>query len=507
MRALGDRQIWRNAYPRGGILATRLAQRLMKHARSGDAQAQVNLARLYLSGGEGLAANHQAALHWLSLAAQAGFAEADALIAECVALDRAGSELHQFTEACERAAARGRSEGHCALGDIYASRSDTPADLGKAKTAYRAAARAGHVAAARKLGLVLAQDAPPELADPNEEAARWLRSAAAAGDQAAARGLGKLLWRNGDGKAVRWLEPEARRGDAGAMYRLGEILCKEPEHEPAQLGAYWLERAARKGHPLALWRYGRLHVKSFGHAATGLPHSPLRAVRLLKRAAAAGASQALWDLARIYELPRFSRRNLGRARKYLEQAASAGIGEAELELGKRLSRHKNDRGAWLAAGHWLSRASEQGSSEASAALGRIADRAPDWSPAAVGRQEEFLYTIRARHPRIATRLELAARFGLSPREMLFINPLELDRGWGIEVDLSAHFKRTPWRLVIIESEDQRLALKSADEALFAADSSSPDLTALSTTGRARQLGAVCRPLRVDPALFVRGWKA
>lgn len=486
-------------------MATRLAQRLMKGARTGDAQAQLSLGKIYLSGGEGLAANHNAALHWFVHAAREGLAEADMLIAECVALDCAGTEIQVHLEACQRAAAQGHAAGHCALGDIYAARSGSAPDLDKAEAAYRAAARAGHHAAARKLGLLLAQHPRPEASRTSDEAAHWLQLAASAGDRSAAQGLGKLLWHNGDYKAARWLEPEAQRGDPEAMYRLGEILCRQSDAERAQRGAYWLERAARKGHAQALWRFGRLHIREFSDARTGLPHSPLQASRLLERAAAQGVSQAFWDLARIYEIPRFSRRDLGKARQYLEQAARAGITEAELELGKRLSRYKNDRGAWIAAGHWLSRAREKGSSEAGALLARIADRAFAWPQATVLQQEEALNAIRERQPIVAARLELAARFGLSAREMLFINPLDIDRAWGIEVDLFRYFKRMPWRLVMIESEQQRLALRRACEAFLAVDDSSLDLSALSTTARARQLKAVCTRLAVAPSLFVHNW--
>ena len=489
-------------------MATRRAQQLLKGARSGDIEAQLGLGRIYLSGGEGLPANHRAALQWLAQAAQSGHAEADALIAECVALDRAGPQLHLYQDACERAAAQGHPEGLCALGDIYAASAAADSDRSKAHEAYRAAAQAGSALAARKLGLLLAQDAPPESPGASGEAVHWLHTAAAAGDSQAAKSLGTLLWHNGDHKAARWLEPQAQSGDVDAMYRLGEILCRQNDGERARRGAFWLERAARGEHPQALWRYGRMHVRSSpGDALSGLPYSPLQASRLLERAAAAGASEAYWDLARIYEMPRFSRRNLAKARQYLEQAANAGIAEAELELGKRLTRYKNDRGAWISAGRWLSRSARKGSGEATALLERIAGRAPAWPADIERRQDETLDALRERHPTLGARLELAARFGLSAREMLFIDPPGIDREWAIEIDLNSHFKRVPWRLVLIESERQRLALNRAAEAFLDADPGTPELSAVSTMGRARQLGAICLRLNVDPALFVRNWKA
>ena len=358
-------------------MATRLAQRLIKTARSGDTEAKVSLGKLYLFGGEGLAANEKAALHWLSQAAHEGLAEANVLIAECVARGSAGNEIHHYKNACQQAAEQGHPAGFCALGDIYASPSDQVVDLERAREAYLKAAQSGHLGAATKLGLLLANEGEERLREASNEAARWLKLAADAGDQGAAQGLGKLLWRNGDCEAARWLEPDARRGSPEAMYCLGEILCRQGDRARAEQGVYWLEQAARNDHPLGLWLYGRMHVRQLGGSDSVLPHSPLQAARLLERAAAHGVSKALWDLARIYEMPRFSRRDPGRARQYLEQAAHAGVAEAQLELGRRLARYKNDHSAWITAGRWLSSAGEQGNEDAVALLERIADRAPD----------------------------------------------------------------------------------------------------------------------------------
>jgi TPR repeat protein len=488
-------------------MATRLALQLIKGAKNNDALAQLALGKLYLSGGEGLAANNEAALQWLLRAARAGIADAELLIAERVALDCAGPQVHRYMEACQHAAALGHAAGYCALGNIYSSRVDAAVDLGKAQAAYRVAAHAGYVPAARKLGLLLAKDAQLETARDSEEARHWLQSAAATGDRLAAQGLAELLWRNGDDEAAQWLELEAQAGDPEAMYRLGEILCRQLDAEQARRGAYWLDRAVRKGHARALWRYGRLHVNSFSSAPTGLTHSLLKASRLLERAAAAGVSEALWDLARIYKMPQFSRRDVGKARGYLEQAASAGICEAELKLGKRLTRYKNNRPALIEAGRWLNSAGKKGSSEAKVILERISQRASAWSLATIRRQEEILDSIRNDHPIVAARLELAARFGLSTREMVFINPLDADRAWCLEVDLSKYFKRKLWRLVLIESTDQRLALRRACEAFLAAGSSQLDLMGLTTRDKARHLAAALLRLSVDPSLFVHNWRA
>ena len=425
------------------------------------------------------------ALIWLSRAAKADIIEAASLIADRVALDCAGSAIHQYLEPCQRVAALGIASGHCALGKIYSSQISAADCLDKAEAAYRTAAQAGHIPAARELGMLLARQSKPDEGGRGNNARHWLQMAAVAGDQQAVRALAELLWRAGD----------------------REILCNEADKEKAQRGAYWLERAVRKGHGRATWRYGRLHVRDFRSAPTGLPHSFVQASRLLERAAAAGVSEALWDLARIYKMEGFSRRDIHKARDYLEKAANAGICEAELELGKHLARYKNDRPMWIAAGRWLSRAAEAGLSEASVILERISTRAPDWPPAVVLKQTEILENIRDEHPIVAARLELAARFGLTARETLFINPLNADHGWCLEVDLCKYFKQKLWRLVTIDSADQRLALERACAAFLAPGKSNLDLRGLSTRTRAFQMEAILLPLLVDISWFVRNWKA
>ncbi|MBS3916834.1 MAG: hypothetical protein KGZ31_03990, partial [Sulfuritalea sp.] len=57
-------------------MASRKAQALIKAARTGDGAARLALGRLYLAGGEGLAASPQAAFHWLAQAAAGGSMEA-----------------------------------------------------------------------------------------------------------------------------------------------------------------------------------------------------------------------------------------------------------------------------------------------------------------------------------------------------------------------------------------------------------------------------------------------
>lgn len=482
-------------------MATRLSQRLIKDARADSPLGQLNLGKLYLFGGEGLAANNDAALHWLTRAARAGMQEAALLVAECIPVERVGAKGKDYLSACQQAAALGSAAAHCGIGDILKL-----TNLHGAFDAYRVAAENGYVPAARKLGLLLI--AHPELDYGQGKGAKyWLTVAASAGDRQAIQGLADLLWRAGDIKAEKWLEAEAIAGETEAMYRLGELLYTQGKPEEINRAIYWLENAARKSHARALWRYGRLHVKAFSFVPTGLPHSPLQAARLLERAAALGVPEAIWDLARIHEIPGFSRRCLARAREYLERAAQAGVPEAELELGMRLAKYKNDRRAWLEAGAWLSRAAKRGSIEANVALMRISEHAPEWPADKIAEQEETLNTICTEHPIIAARLRLAACFGLSTREMLFIDPLDADRDWCLNVDLSMHFKYKPWRLVAIDSLRQRRAIEHTRATFLTTKASIFHLAGTTTRDRARKLESILTSLAITPSLFLRDWKS
>lgn len=482
-------------------MATRISQRLIKDARANNPLAQLNLGKLYLFGGEGLAANHDAALHWLSRAAQAGMQEAALLIAERIPVEHVGVKGTDYLSACRQAAALGSAAAHCNIGDSLAA-----TNLHAAFDAYCVAAENGYVPAARKLALLLV--AHPELDyDQGKGAKYWLNIAAAAGDRQSIHALADLLWRAGDIKAEKWLEIEATSGETEAMYRLGELLYVQGKQEGGKRAAYWFEKAARKAHARALWRYGRLHVRLFSSTPTGLPHSPLQAARLLERAAALGVPEAIWDLARIYEMPGYSKRCLARAREYLERAARAGVLEAELELGRRLAKYKNDQRAWLDAGVWLSRAAERGSIEASVLLMRISDHAPEWPADRVVEQEKALGKICTDHPIIAARLGLAACFGLSTREMLFIDPIDAEQKWCLNVDLSKHFKYKPWRLVAIDTLRQRQALKHARETFLTTKASVLHLGGATTRDRARKLELILTSVVIAPSLFLRDWKS
>jgi len=478
---------------------------LIKSARNGDAEAQLAMGRLYLTGGEGLAANPFAAANWFSRAWKSGRAEAAVYMAEGIPPPSGASNVMamDYVDACQAAAAQGSAIASFHLGELLSAGRGVMQDREAALAAFARAAEGGHAAAARRLGELLADggvESDPAIVR------RWLEQAAERGDAAAARRMADLLWQERDVAAIPWLMPLAEAGEAEAMCRLGELLLAEGD--TAQ-GGRWLKRAAQRNHARALWLYGRAHARrllALDAPVPDVPSSPLTAARLLERAADQNWAPACWDLANIFEHAGFSRRDLRAAREYLERAARAGIPEAQLALGKRLAARAGDMPAWLAAGRWLELALDAGQAHAEQSLATIADCAPQWPSEVHSAQRRLLPLLAAERPRLAARLALAASFGLTTRETVFFDPVGAgaDQGWCLRVDLSAHFRYRPWRLVRIESAEQRETLAVARETFMR--TVVDDLSGNDTRRRARQLDAVARAQCVDPALFVADWR-
>lgn len=478
-------------------MATRKAQALIKAARSGNTASRLALGRLYLSGGEGLAASQAAAFHWLAMAMDDGCAESAHDIATHIQ-PAAAADLAAYARACRKAAENGSATAWRVLGELALQGHGMPADPEAALAAFRKAAAAGDKAAAGRLGAVLAD------LGGGGEACIWLERAAENGDAEAGRRLGELLWRAGDAAALPWLRTAASAGDMESACRLGEMLSGL-EGETSPEGIAWLERAAYKGHTRALWRYGRLYALRIGRHGlkrpVGLPScSRKTAARLLERAAEAGIDEAWWDLSRLYSRPDFAGRDLARARQCLERGARSGVPAAQLALGERLAAHKGDLKSLLEAGRWLSYALQSGEAGAAPVLETLAGAAPPRAADLERRQEAVLAEIEAAHPAVAARLRLAACFGLDPREALFLDPGAADQGWCLLADVGKHFTYKPWRLVRIDAEAQRRALSClrtafADERIAATDLSG------SMRDRKRKLETLLRQFALDSDPF------
>ncbi|MDP1956874.1 MAG: hypothetical protein Q8J75_01695, partial [Rhodocyclaceae bacterium] len=231
----------------------------------------------------------------------------------------------------------------------------------------------------------------------------------------------------------------------------------------------------------------------------GLRADPGRAIPLLERAAATGVVEAWWDLARIYDLPRFAGRDPRRARECLERAAREQVAPAQLALGLRLAAREKDLTAWLAAGRWLALALEAGETDATDALAGIADSA---TAASTDATATALAAVRGVSPLVAARLGLASEFALTEREALCLDMTRADQGWCLLADVSAHFRYKPWRLIHVERASQRAALAEAAAVCRDSKLAANDLAG-ELRARSRRLARLLDNLTIDAALFFR----
>ncbi|WP_020653762.1 tetratricopeptide repeat protein [Massilia niastensis] len=495
-------------------MANREELAIIRHARSGQAAAQLELGKLYLFGSVGLPQSLPTALHWLERAARQECPPAWQLIGNHIPFElaqRSGQALLPWYE-------RAYDDGSVHAGLVFAqlvlgggAGVDAQARA-KALCALEEAARAGFPHAQ----WLLAQQPGGAGADPGLAlAAASAATAATAAPVAAAgparRGPARTLAQSGG-----WLRRAADSGVAPAQYTLlgqaweagqwrdflvralplaralvrmraeqGEVQRFAPDEitllsrcarlldghgaghgvapEPGEPDNFWeLAAAEHDRHAqLALGlRCARMQVDGRRVAAgEGGAANFKKAIRWLTLAGEQGLAQAWYALSRIYIKPEFSQRNVADAQKYLERAAGMGYRAAQLECGHiawraRRENECND----VRAVFWLQKAAAQGSAEALALLGKIAPRPASSLYTETGRLLAARPGLESAHPLLAARLELAALFSLTRAEALLLDVGAADQGHCLVIDIRASYGRSKRRLVLVESRHERQAL-------------------------------------------------
>jgi uncharacterized protein len=475
-------------------MANREELAVIRGARAGRPQAQLELGKLYLFGSAGLPKSLPTALHWLDRAARQDCAEAWQLIGSHIPLELAQQSTEPVTGWYERA----WEDGNLRAGLVYAQLvlaqqgAPRPAVRDKAARALEDAARAGFADAqwllARQAGA--AERARPAAAASQPVAGRevavagqrWLRRAADAGVAPARFAVLEQDWI--DGKHEAYLAralPLARavvqavdaRGRAGRLapdeVRLLSRCARVAAagQVPGDLVAAELQR---------FWELAAAEHDRHAQLALGLAHARMqvdgkrvalgagsanfkKAIRWLALAGEQGLAEAWYALSRIYVKPEFSQRNVADAQKYLERAAEMGYRAAQLECGLNAWRaRRENEGNDVRAVYWLQKAAAQGCTEAGAALARIAPR-PDTPPyTETGQLAACIPALADTQPLLAARLELAALFRLSRAEALLLDIKAADRGHCLVVDIRASYGRSKRRLVVIETAQERQAL-------------------------------------------------
>jgi TPR repeat protein len=478
-------------------MANREELAIIRGARAGRAQAQLELGKLYLFGSAGLPKSLPTALHWLDRAAQQGCAEAWQLIGSHVPLELAQQSQRPVAAWYERA----WEDGSARAGLVYAQMvlaqpAPRSGARDKALCALEEAAQAGfaeaqwllarHQGAEADAGRAPAPAAVPVTPAPEPAAPvgqRWLRRAAENGVAEARFALLEQEWEQGDhagylARAVplaRTLAQAAEaRGRAGPRLapdevkllsrcaRLAAAGALEHDLTAPELQRFWdLAAAEHDRHAqlaVGLW-CARMQVDGKRVAAGNGSANFKKAIRWLTLAGEQGLAQAWYALSRIYVKPEFSQRNVGDAQKYLERAAEMGYREAQLECGLSAwrARRENENND-VRAVYWLQKAAAQDCAEAAAALRKIAPRPGTPAYTETGQLSAHAASLAESHPLLAARLELAALFRLTRAEALLLDVQAADRGHCLVIDIRSSYGRSKRRLVLVETAAERQSL-------------------------------------------------
>jgi TPR repeat protein len=471
-------------------MANREELAIIRGARSGRAEAQLALGKLYLFGSAGLPKSLPTALHWLDRAAQQDCADAWQLIGSHIplelALQSARPVAHWYERAYDAGIVRaGLVFAQMALGEPASAR-PSAALQSKAWRALEDAAHAGFPEAqwllARQQGAAATTEAgatgAAEGAGVPPGMQRWLRRAADSGVAEARFALLEQAWETRQWQA--YLEralPQARAlaeaaqapGKGGARLAPHEVtllsrcarVLADVQALPVdadELRRFWeLAAAEHDRHAqlaLGLW-HARMQIDGKRIAAGAGSANFKKAIRWLTLAGEQGLAEAWYALSRIYIKPEFSQRNVGDAQKYLERAAEMGYRDAQLECGSNAWRaRRENEGNDVRAVYWLQQAAAQGCPKAAAALRKIAPRPRAGLYPEMAAPRDLADT----HPLLAARLELAALFNLSRAEALLLDVKAADRGHCLVVDIRASYGRSKRRLVLVETAHERQSL-------------------------------------------------
>jgi TPR repeat protein len=436
-------------------MATRDLIRIRGMARRGDAAAQMELGRLYLSGAPGHAPSLSAALIWLERAARQGLDGASELIGRRIPATMA----------------RVHADPHFML------------------RCYHQATDAGCTTAPRTLTQWLLGPPPyPDDAAALERVGKWVRMMADSGDASAVALLAEAL---ASGRLPTWHAEEVSHyqqlmaatnqstnasSERATMLALVHKLDLAPE-EAQYLFQYYLNaqstapnfddaiqalhRAARQGIAQAQYSYG-LWLGKVDQEGQRLPLSRSDgipkvgpAVVWLRLAAEQSYADAWFVLAMLHRNARFACHDHAQYLYCLHRAAQLGCARAQTYLGRRLWRSRRAGiSHWLEAAYWLWRAAKAGDEEALTLLPKTMGHAPTmtpWDPL-------VHYLDNQPHAQVALelgiRLRLAAAFGLNTSEMLYASPHGGQHEHCLMVEVGPQDHHIP-RLIAIETDAQR----------------------------------------------------
>lgn len=317
---------------------------LEEQAKNGNADAQVELGRLYWKGERGVKKDYAEAVKWFQKAVDKGNVYGKFLLGQCYD-DGIGVEKN-YTKAytlynevyyeLDKMAEAGDVKAQTYLG-IYYLRTDFTDHLHTldpkklAFTAFKDAALQGYVLAYCCLGLCYEKGYG--VTQSYAEAMKWYRLAAEQGRADAQYNLG-LYYHYGwgctqsDAKAVKWWRLAAEHGLAEARYNLG--LSNKNGYGVTQSDAEaikWYRLAAEQG-----WEPAQYNIGFCYYIGDGVTQSYTEAIKWWRLAAEQGFATAQYSLGACYHNANGVQRSELEAIKWFRKAAKQGHREAILFL-------------------------------------------------------------------------------------------------------------------------------------------------------------------------------
>ncbi|MDR6743071.1 TPR repeat protein [Herbaspirillum sp. 1173] len=490
-------------------MASRKDLALIKAARNGDPNAQVELGKRYIFGGDGLSKSETAAYHWLSKAAIQGQKEACVLIAEHVSFStitaiRDRQTAHWFKSAFEQGVrSAGIIFGRLILEELADATEDgavaySYTQVEEALRVLEELAKEGdaeakwlfskHHIAKRQLTMLDGVDIS-EQSDMSPSAQlvqEWLGQAADAGVQEAEFVLLDRLWVENDlvefhrraesfitglvrkfsGSGLQYFEkslPKLQIPEKVSTLLMRSALVQQqlPHIDLNRLRSV-LELVAMAGKPEAFLQLGLLHARMDANGNRLMVEEAEveyeKAAFCLSQDMLIAHPDACYALYLIHLDSDFCQQDAEIGMRYLAKAAELGHAQAQFEFGQIAWLNKQDgRDNDISAFYWWQKAKDHGHKGAQEYLYRYGSHAvpAEW---AVTARAKLLNKYAQTHPFLLARIELAAMFGLSRSEALSIDVRSADRGHCLLVDLKGVYLRAKRRLIPIETREQRILL-------------------------------------------------
>lgn len=402
-------------------------------ARNGDIGARLEVGRRYLLGVEGFPKHAPTGIDYLTHGNICDLPSARILIAECLTL---GELLLLGQQECLRKAAlAGSALAQLKFGTYLLTHSDRQAEA----VGYYTRAAATDTCAASALAICVSVGDGEHLPRilrllMDEKRENGCAIAEFAAHEAQAKGDLPRMKRCVHAVVALMSKPTSAVSElVVAMVKMAEHANESLQGIPVEFIQASLEMQNGQGNVDATYALGRalsgIACGALKPAFLTGGSSLRKGTALLLRAADAGQDEAWLHLYKLNSDPRCSVANPQMAKFFLEKAAESGQAEAQRRLGVLMLRGSDSIAESEQAICWLYRSARQGDLHAKRLLNSLVLPVSGSDSTA----NEAIEELDRSDPRLATRLRLARRFGLTKLEALVVEPAQGKRPWGLVV--------------------------------------------------------------------------